>query len=193
MIKLKLFFVLSFALILTVQPNLYSQLYLKIGANYLNPINKMADINKPAYGFNVGIQNCSSCKYWYGLKISSFNLQKADNLTLSETYYTKAMFFTPNVRYNFLNKTCRSYNNRLIPYIEGGLIFSSMDKTDNEAKFGFGGELGFGLSYGFSFLKTCWNLDLNGQYQAPNAILSASSRQSVQTVDVSLNLGVRLW
>lgn len=193
MTKLKLFIFLTFALILTTQQYSYAQLYLKLGANYLKPLNKMADINKPAIGFNLGIQNCTYCKFWYGLKFSSFNLKKTDNLTLAETYYTKALYLTPNVRYNFLSRNCRSYNNRLIPYVEGGLIFSSMEKTDNESKFGFGGELGLGVSYGFSLFKTCWNLDLNAQYQAPNAILSANSRQSVQTLDVSLSLGVMLW
>lgn len=169
-----------------------SQIFIKGGANYSIPMNHLADINKPAIGWNVQVQNGMNCRWWYGIKFSAAQYKEKENLLPTVNYYTSANYIEPMVRYNFVSKNCRSYKKKLIPYLEICGIISSMENTDNEENLGFGGSGGAGLFYTGNWLKHCWIIDLKCDWIAPNALLNAESRSSVQLIDVSLNIGVSL-
>lgn len=187
---LSIFLTIFFASFLS----LYSQTYLRAGANYLYPaFEYLSKTNKPATGYNLELQVARKCKIWYGLRYTNFKTEKKDDLPINETYYQDITLFEPTLRYNFVKNQCQTYNNKLIPFVEIGGIVSFMEKTDEESLLGLGYSASGGLFYSWSMFKHCWNLELKGGYYAPNPILAAESRQSVQYLDFRLNLGVALW
>lgn len=171
----------------------FAQTYLRGGANYLLPTNKLSEINQPAIGYSFEIKNCRYCNLWYGFHFSTYAMKKTDNILLMETYYNRITLFEPSLRYNFISNLDHQWRNKFIPYVEVTGIISSMDKTDNENKLGLGYSLGAGLTYSFNLFKNCWHLDLRGAWVNPNPIVFAKTRQSIQYFDFKLNIGVLLW
>lgn len=191
--KQLLFTALIFTLMLIILQISEAQISISGGANYILPANKLKEINKPAVGYSLEIQNCMLCRLWYGFRISSYSMTKADEILLSETYYNKILLLEPSIRYNFISNISQSWKRKLIPYVELTGIISSMDKTDNEEKLGLGYSIGLGSSLSFQWIKKCWSIDLRGAWVNPNPLVFAETRQSIQYVDIKLNVGVSLW
>jgi len=187
------FTTLIFILMLVTSLFSYAQTYLRAGGSYLLPMNKLNEINKPVFGYTIEIKNCKFCNLWYGFNFTTYSMKKSDSILLSETYYNKITLFEPSVRYNFISNTNQLWGSKLIPYAELTGIISSMDKTDNENKLGLGYSLGLGTTYSFQAFKHCWHLDLKGTWVNPNPIVYAKTRQSIQYIDLKLNIGVELW
>lgn len=184
-----LFIVFAF---LSAKVPIYTQVLLKGGAEYSLPMNKMADINKPALGWNAQLYTNSKCRFWLGIKFASLSYEPVEELDPTVNYYTQANLIEPMLRYNFMKKKSTSYTKKVIPYLEVGGIISAMKNTDDEETSGFGGSAGAGLFYTWTMFHKCWNIDLKGAWVAPNAFLSAETRQSVQMVNASLTIGVTL-
>lgn len=165
-----------------------AQSYLGAGVNYLYPLGKLAEVNKPALGYNVQLESRSFCKLWYGLRLDYFALDKADSINTD--YYKSFVLISPQIRYNFTD--CQSYQSKFIPYIQALFTVSSITGIDNAQKLGLGGSAGGGISYGFSISKTCLLLDLNLLYNSDNFIYRIETRPSLESVTASINLSVRI-
>jgi hypothetical protein len=168
--------------------NSLAQNYLGAGVNYVYPMGKLQEVNKPAFGYNVQLESRNFCKLWYGLRFDYFALEKADSLNTG--YYKNFTLISPQIRYNFVN--CQSYQRKLIPYIQALFTISSITGLDDAQKLGLGGAAGGGISYGFAISKTCFLLDLNLLYRADNFIYRVDTRPSLESVTASINLSVRI-
>ncbi|MEI6090143.1 MAG: hypothetical protein WCR42_06810 [bacterium] len=165
-----------------------AQTYFGAGVDYIYPLGKLNEVNKPAFGYNIQLESRNFCKLWYGLRLDYFSPNKVDSMNTS--YYKNFILISPQVRYNFVN--CNSYQRKLIPYIQALFTISSITGLDDAQKLGLGGAAGGGLSYGFSIGKTCFLLDLNVLYNADNFIYRVESRPSLESITGSINLSVRI-
>jgi hypothetical protein len=182
------FFVLIFSLFILSQG--FSQIYIGAGPDIIIPVADFDNINKPSAGFNFQIENRFFCKLWYGLKIDYANINKKDGLPLNTNYYDQFVLISPQIRYNLTN--CDNYHKQGFPYLQTGLTFSSVSDVIKSSKFGLGGYLGAGFNYGFTLWKICWILDFNASYSSPNFIYRAEERNSIQSINVGLNLSIGL-
>lgn len=165
-----------------------AQTYLGVGADYIYPLGKLKEVNKPTFGYNIQIESRNFCKLWYGLRVDYFCPNKVDSI--NSNYYKNFILISPQIRYNFTN--CTSYQKKLIPYIQALFTISSITGMDEASKLGLGGSAGCGLSYGFSLFKTCFLLDLNLLYNADNFIYKIETRPKLESATASLNLSVRI-
>lgn len=182
------FILVLFIVLLCGSEALFAQTYIGAGLNYVTPLSKFKEVNKPTFGWNVQVESRNFCKLWYGLRVDYFNLEKADTLTTD--YYKNFILLSPQIRYNFTN--CNDYKKKLIPYIQALFTLSSITGTDEASKLGLGGSVGGGITYGFSLFKTCFLLDLNVLYNADNFIAKVETRPSLESVTASINLSVRI-
>ena len=166
-----------------------SQFYLGVGPEYIVPMGKFADMNKSAVGFNLQYESRNYCKLWYGFRFDYMSLDSADD-NKTGIYVENALLLSPTLRYNILGDDCYKYN--YVFYVQGMLHISSIGSTDELNRMGLGGGLGVGAAYSFSFLKRCWMIDLEGLYSAPNVIYRVDGRESLQSLNISLTLSVRL-
>jgi hypothetical protein len=166
------------------------QTYIGGGAGVVTPIAELANTNQMSYRYHIQIESRRFCNLWYGLRIDYVDFKEKDDLDKNTDYYTNAMYFSPEIRYNFLSENC--FDNFALPYAQVMLTISSIGNTDETGRMGLGGGIGGGLLFPFRLWGACWGVDLNALYTAPNFISSSGNRYSLQSVDVSLSLSVSI-
>lgn len=163
-------------------------IYYGIGGGYFMPQKTWSEVNKEAFGLKLEVTAKTYCKLWYGLRVDYFKLDKKEELT--QNYFTNSLFISPEIKYAPFVKDC--FDNKFIPYLQGMLTFSSITGTDEAPKLALGLAGGVGIAYNFKLFETCWMLDLDGLYSAPNGIFRANKRKNLQSILVSLTLSAAL-
>ena len=178
-----------FCIILMMPIASNASLYIGTGIDYSVPQSaNFKAVNNPTLGGLVQIENRDFCNLWYGLRVDFVNYKKANGV--DSGYYNSAVNISPEVRYNLLSQDC--YKNVALPYLQAMFTISSIGGTDNASRIGLGGALGFGVLVPFRLFNYCWSIDLNAQYVAPNFIYSDPNRTSIESLNLSLTLGIGL-
>ena len=181
----------SFLLLLLLYPvRTFSKIYLGLGPEYVLPLGNSGNTNKPTVGVNLQLESRQICKFWYGFRLDYMSFKKSDNALIGENYFTNAFKLSPEIRYNFVCSDCYKYT--FIPYLQGMVTLSSIGNTDALNRLGIGGALGGGIAYSFTTFESCWMLDLNALYFAPNIIYRVDGRASLQSINVGLTLSIRI-
>lgn len=170
--------------------SIFSQVYVGAGAGYKMPFSKFEETNKKAMTYTFNLENRYYCKLWYGIKAEFSSPDSSDNLPLNEPYYKDFVNIIPNVRYNFLGGNC--YESKIFPFLQAGLIISSIGRTDDSKRLGLGLLAGGGFSYGFTLFKHCMSLDGGVYYNLPNIIMRDSARSNIEYLNVNLTLNIKL-
>ncbi len=167
--------------------SLYSQLYIGGGINYLMPMEKFADYNKDAIGYNIQLENRQFCKLWYGLRINYTKFEPQDEQI---KYFETIAELTPQIKYAPFTNNC--YDNKIIPYIYANLSISSITATDELSKIGIGAGIGIGIAFNFKLFQKCWMIELNSIYSAPNTIYRADAREKLNMINSGITLSIGL-
>lgn len=175
-----------FFLILFLPTIAYGRFYLGGGANYTMPMGDFSEVNDASIGYNFQIESRTYCKLWYGLRVDYTKYEELEEIEAGQNYFESGLSFTPQMRYLFLSN--RKYDNALMPYLQAGLPISSIGGTDEASRLGLGITAGAGVAFGFGLFNTCWMLDVNARYFAPNLIYKAEERIDLNSVDVSVTL-----
>ncbi len=177
-------------LITTIFSNSFAQNYVGLGASYNLPLSNFKEVNKSSIGYSAHFLSKKYCKIWYGLKMDYFSSDSVDGTLPPNTFFTKSIIISPEIRYNFIPDDCGKYS--FTPYANFLLNMSSIGNTDELSRIGLGYSLGAGVAYSFTFMKTCMMLDLNVLHSSPNAILRADGRDKMNLINVGLSLSVAL-
>lgn len=161
--------------------------YFGAGVNSIRPLAQFSDENQSAFGLSIHYESRRYCRLWYGIR---FDLFEPDEAEPNIPHVTSVANFAPQIRYNLL--PCDGYRDTWMPYLQLNFDISSIGHTDESSRLGLGGSAGAGVSYGFNMLKTCWILDLNAKYCAPNFIYKDDGRYDIQYLNVGLTLGLAL-
>lgn len=175
-------------LVFIITSHSYSASYLGLGANYLIPNASFKDYNNNSFGFNIQLESRAFCKLWYGMRLDYYSLKKLSDT--SSNYFDKAIYLSPQIRYNFIS--CENYRKQIIPYVQGLLTISSVSGTDEASRLGLGAAIGGGAVFSFELNKTCYMLDFNILYSAPNFIYSVDTRPTLKSLNFSLTFGVAI-
>ncbi|GAB1371030.1 hypothetical protein MASR1M45_10920 [Candidatus Kapaibacterium sp.] len=188
MYRLRLFL----AIIICLSPSTlsYGQLYFGAGAGYQMPFGTFEESNNSSMTYIIQLDNRYYCKFWYGLRIEYSEFEAKDNLAPQTPVYNDILNITPQIRYNFLSQNC--YDDVVFPYLQAGLSFSSLGRSDSTSRFGIGALAGGGFCYGFSLLNSCMMLDANVSYNMPNIVIKDELRDNVQFLHLNLTLNVKL-
>lgn len=162
--------------------------YFTLGASYIMPKDDFKDVNDNSYGINFQIESRKFCNLWYGVRIDYNSYKKYKDIDTG--YYKTAFIISPEVRYIFGGSACKG--SLILPYIQTMLSISSIDGQDKANLLGLGGSVGGGAAFPFIWLKRCWALELSALYNAPNFMLRADKRKSIEFYSVNLALSVGL-
>lgn len=178
-------------LLLFAASNSYSKVYLGIGANYMLPVGVMQNYNQDGVGGKLELTNKTFCKLWYGIRFDYLSLTKSNDPI---RYYEKAISLNTFVKYAPFTDDC--YDNKIIPFVQGLIGFSSISPgeylLDNGSNLGIGYGLGGGIAYNFKIFHKCWMIELDGLFYAPNSIERARQRDALQSFNVGLTLSMGL-
>ncbi len=174
-------------LIFLLGNNLYSQIYVGGGVNYAMPMENFTDYNKNVIGYNIQLENRQFCKLWYGLRFNYTELEPQDNQI---NYFKTISELTPQIKYAPFTSNC--FDHKFIPYLYGNLSLSSITGTDELSKIGIGAGLGIGLAYNFKLFDSCWMIELNSIYSAPNTIYRADGRENLKLINSAITVSVRI-
>jgi len=186
-----------FLIIVLFPVDCLSQFYAGAGFNYAIPNGKLKEINAESIGFNLQLESRKYCRWWYGLRIDYLSFEKVVDIDEITGYYENEVLISPTIRFNIIPHTYDAtgkskLSNRFIPYLQGMFNISSIRGTDKANQLGFGAALGGGVAYSFTLFNTCWLIDLNGLYSAPNSITRTGSRPSLETILVSFSVSTCL-
>lgn len=169
----------------------YSNIYVGAGFSYLLPTSVMQDYNQDGIGLKLELSNKTYCKLWYGVRLDYLSLNKANDPI---RYYDRAISLNTFLKYAPFTDDC--YDNKVIPYLQGMIGFSSITPnetfTNNGSNLALGGGLGLGLAYNFKLFKKCWMIEIDGLFYAPNSIERAKQRDNLQSFTVGLTLSMSL-
>ncbi len=162
--------------------------FLGIGAQYLIPYGDLDEFNESAFGFNLKLESRAFCNVWHGIKLEYTKLSAKDSI-VDRIHYFKSYFgLGYNVKYVLWGSACKG--SFILPYIQGGLQFSGIDGTDKKSLLGLGGRIGAGAAFPFVVYNRCCSVDLDADFNAPNAFLRAEGRENIQMINVGLTLSV---
>lgn len=169
----------------------YSNVYLGIGYSYVIPIEELKNYNEKGNGFKLELTNKNYCKLWYGVNLDYLLLTQAKDAV---NYYERIIGINAFVKYAPFTSDC--FDNKIIPYLQGKLGFSSITPTEiftnQGSNLGIGGALGLGVAYNFKLFKKCWMIELDGLLYAPNSLKRAEVRENLQSINVGLTLSMGL-
>ncbi len=179
---------------LIVYPSFSSPFYLFLGGTNIIPTGKFKEINKTSLGFNISFQERSFCNLWYGFRIDVSRLDSLESVPINTNYFDSYLLFSPEIRYVFLLSEKNKYDDTFYLFLQGLLHFSSITRRQeiDESNLGVGASLGTGIGFCFKLFKTCWAVEIDGKYSAPNSILKSKQRPSLTNYNFSLTLGVNL-
>lgn len=171
-----------------------SPFYLFLGGSNIIPIGKFKESNTTSLGMNISFQERSFCNLWYGLRIDVSRLDSLESAPLNTNYFYSYLLFSPELRYVFLFSEENKYDHTFYLFLQGLLHFSSITRKQviDESNLGLGASLGTGIGFCFKLFKTCWAVEIDGKYSAPNFILKSKQRPSLTNYNFSLTLGVNL-
>jgi len=188
---LKHFILIVVTAFIFLAPNkAFSLFYLGVGGDYIIPIARLSETNKETFGLNIQLESRKYCKLWYGLRFDYFAPDYVE--TNFDDWYQEFVLISPKIRYNFLSNDCLDFTGKIAPYLQGMLTISSISGSDQLNLMGLGGGIGAGFAVGFQLFKTCMMLDLSGIYSAPNFLLKADGRPSLELYNLSLTWSVGL-
>lgn len=133
------------------------------------------------------VLNKEYCNLWYGIKFDYFQLKQKDQ---QYPYLENNLLVQPELKYAPFVNDC--YDNKIIPYVQANLTFSSISSKDELSKLGFGYGGGVGFAYNFKMFDKCLMLDLDALYSLPNNIYKTQFRNKIETINVGLTLSVNL-
>ncbi|MBM2813424.1 MAG: hypothetical protein HW421_186 [Ignavibacteria bacterium] len=184
LMMLSLLFYLSFF----SQPSLKAQIFISAVVDYSLPMGKFKTVNDNGTGYGVTVESRKYCELWYGLTIEKY---KYDTISGKPTiHYNEIVQISPHLKYVFVPASCAKF--AIQPYIIGALIFSTIEGNDTESILGCGASLGGGICMPFKLFKFCWSLEINAQYSAPNFILRADGRPSLEAVNIGALISIGL-
>lgn len=180
--------------LLIVYPAISSPFYFFLGCTNIIPTAKFKETNKTSLGFNISLQERSFCNLWYGFRLDISKLDSLDNVLVGTNYFDSYFLFSPELRYVFLLSEKNKYDDSFYLFLQGLLHFSSITRKQetDESNLGLGGSLGAGIGFCFKLFKTCWAVEIDGKYSAPNFIFKSKQRPSLSNYNFSLTLGVNL-
>lgn len=171
-----------------------SPYYLGIGVNNLVPTGEFKNLNQSSIGLNFQLQNRSFCNLWYGVRIDYASLDSARRTLAGTRVFDKYLLISPEIRYVYLLSQKRTLDDVFYLFFNGLINISSITskQATNESNFGLGGSLGLGAGLCFNLFHSCWTLEFNGLFSAPNFIFRSKSRLSLTGFNFGVTLGVRL-
>lgn len=162
-----------------------------MGYSYVFPLKELDKYNESGNGFKLELTNRKYCKLWYGVNLDYLLLTKAKDAVY---YYERIIGINMFAKYSPFVNNC--YDNKIIPYLQGKLGFSSITPAeifpDQGSNLGIGGALGIGVAYNFKLFKKCWMIELDGLYYAPNSFKRYENRENLQSINVGLTVSVGL-
>lgn len=180
-------FLITFVVIYFSTIDAMANLYVGLGGSYNMPYKNLENYNENTIGYRFEIMNKEYCNLWYGVKIDYFDLKPKEQVF---PYMENTLLIQPELKYAPFVEDC--YDNKLIPYLQGNLAFSSISGKDEQSKFGVGYGVGLGIAYNFKLFDKCFMLDLDGLYSLPNNIYKVENRMRIETINVGLTLSINL-
>ncbi|MFN3307479.1 MAG: hypothetical protein ACK42Z_09895 [Candidatus Kapaibacteriota bacterium] len=171
-----------------------SPFYLFLGGSNIIPTGKFKEIDKTSLGFHISFQERSFCNLWYGFRIDVSKLDSLESVPINTNYFDSYLLFSPEIRYVFLLSGNNKYDDTFYFFFQGLFHLSSITRKQeiDESNLGLGASLGTGVGFCFKLFKTCWAIEIDGKYSAPNFILKSKQRPSLTNYNFSLTLGVNL-